>query len=90
MTILLRAPGNTKPDVGLHELAQFLAGRREPVGVVLGQLCFFENTWRTCAAVSDPPRPDSDKAFASLVKKAVQLAKSKTALGLPGYLGSEG
>lgn len=44
MTILLRAPENTQPDAGLHELAQFLAGRRELVDVVLGQLCFFENT----------------------------------------------
>jgi hypothetical protein len=44
MTILLRAPGKTKPDAGLHELAQFLAGRRELVDKVLGQLCFFEKT----------------------------------------------
>jgi hypothetical protein len=51
---------------------------------------FFENTRRTYTAVSDPPRPDSDKAFASLVNKAVELAKSKTALGLPGYLAPEG
>lgn len=35
------------------------------------------------------PRPDSDKSFALLVKKAVALAKSKTALGLPGYLGPQ-
>lgn len=33
------------------------------------------------------PRPNDEEAFASLVTKAVKLAKSKTALGLPGYLG---
>ena len=33
------------------------------------------------------PRPKDEEAFASLVTKAVKLAKSKTALGLPGYLG---
>ncbi|WP_408349042.1 hypothetical protein [Paraburkholderia sp. RL17-337-BIB-A] len=35
-------------------------------------------------------RHGSDKAFASLVKKAMVLAKSKAALGLPGYLGPDG
>lgn len=33
------------------------------------------------------PKPDSDSEFDSLVKKAVRLAQSKSALGLPGYLG---
>ncbi|MEA3117224.1 MAG: hypothetical protein QOI13_494 [Paraburkholderia sp.] len=33
------------------------------------------------------PRPTSDDEFESLVKKALKLAKSETALGLPGYLG---
>ena len=33
------------------------------------------------------PRPTRDDEFDSLVKKAVELAKSKTAMGLPGYLG---
>jgi hypothetical protein len=33
------------------------------------------------------PRPTCDDEFESLVKKALKLAKSKTALGLPGYLG---
>ena len=33
------------------------------------------------------PRPNDEEAFASLVTKAVKLAKIKTALGLPGYLG---
>ncbi|MFL9902484.1 ParB/Srx family N-terminal domain-containing protein [Paraburkholderia fungorum] len=32
-------------------------------------------------------RPDSDDDFKALVKKAVKLARSETALGLPGYLG---
>jgi hypothetical protein len=33
------------------------------------------------------PRPGGDDEFQTLVKKAVKLAQSKTALGLPGYLG---
>lgn len=33
------------------------------------------------------PRPTCDDEFESLVKKALKLARSKTALGLPGYLG---
>jgi hypothetical protein len=33
------------------------------------------------------PRPTSDDEFESLVKKAVELAKSQAGLGLPGYLG---
>jgi hypothetical protein len=33
------------------------------------------------------PRPNSDDEFESLVKKAIKLAKSEIALGLPGYLG---
>lgn len=32
-------------------------------------------------------RPDSDAAFDALVKKAVKLAGSTAALGLPGYIG---
>lgn len=32
-------------------------------------------------------RPTCDDEFEALVKKALKLAKSKTALGLPGYLG---
>ncbi|SAL79875.1 chromosome partitioning protein ParB [Caballeronia arvi] len=34
------------------------------------------------------PLPKSDAEFDSLVKKAVKLAKSKSAIGLPGYLGN--
>lgn len=33
------------------------------------------------------PLPENDAEFDTLVKKAVKLAKSKAALGLPGYLG---
>ena len=33
------------------------------------------------------PTPESDAEFDSLVKKGVELAKTKAALGLPGYLG---
>lgn len=33
------------------------------------------------------PLPESDGEFDALVKKAVKLAKSTAALGLPGYLG---
>lgn len=33
------------------------------------------------------PRPASDDEFKALVKEAIKLAKSKVALGLPGYLG---
>lgn len=33
------------------------------------------------------PVPQSDEQFAALVKKAVKLAKSNAALGLPGYIG---
>jgi hypothetical protein len=33
------------------------------------------------------PLPEGDAEFESLVKKAVRLAKSKAALGLPGYVG---
>lgn len=33
------------------------------------------------------PSPHSDAEFDSLTKKAVKLAKSRAALGLPGYLG---
>jgi len=33
------------------------------------------------------PRRNSDDEFESLVKKAIKLAKSDIALGLPGYLG---
>ncbi|MFM0197823.1 ParB/Srx family N-terminal domain-containing protein [Paraburkholderia strydomiana] len=32
-------------------------------------------------------RPSSDDEFQALVKKAIKLAQSKTALGLPGYIG---
>jgi hypothetical protein len=35
------------------------------------------------------PRRNSDDEFESLVKKAIKLAKSDIALGLPGYLGPE-
>jgi hypothetical protein len=33
------------------------------------------------------PLPEGDAEFESRVKKAMRLAKSKAALGLPGYLG---
>lgn len=33
------------------------------------------------------PKPDSDSEFDSLVKKAVRLAQTQSALGLPGYRG---
>lgn len=33
------------------------------------------------------PRPDSDEKFAAMLDKALKLAKSDSALGLPGYLG---
>ncbi|WP_368623412.1 ParB-like protein [Paraburkholderia sp. BR13444] len=36
---------------------------------------------------SNFPRPDSDEEFAALVKKAIKLARSEKAAGLPGYLG---
>ncbi|MEX3936218.1 ParB-like protein [Paraburkholderia phymatum] len=35
------------------------------------------------------PYPDSDEAFDALIERAVKLAKTITALGLPGYLGSQ-
>ncbi|MBP0588546.1 ParB/Srx family N-terminal domain-containing protein [Paraburkholderia sp. LEh10] len=34
-------------------------------------------------------RPDSDEQFEALVDKAVKLARSPTALGLPGYVGPQ-
>jgi hypothetical protein len=33
------------------------------------------------------PRPDSDERFEAVMNEALRLAKSKAALGLPGYLG---
>lgn len=33
------------------------------------------------------PKPDSDEKFAAQLHEAIRLAKSKAALGLPGYLG---
>lgn len=38
---------------------------------------------------SNLPRPDSDKKFATLLDEALRLAKTKAALGLPGYLGPD-
>ncbi|TDY26933.1 hypothetical protein B0G81_7465 [Paraburkholderia sp. BL6665CI2N2] len=38
---------------------------------------------------SNLPRPDSDEKFAALVDEAISLAKTKAALGLPGYLGPD-
>jgi hypothetical protein len=35
-------------------------------------------------------RPDNDDEFKALVKKAIGLAKSEVALGLPGYIGRKG
>lgn len=35
------------------------------------------------------PSPGGDVDFQSLVKKAIELAKSKAAIGLPGYIGPE-
>ncbi|OUL93729.1 ParB-like protein [Paraburkholderia hospita] len=35
------------------------------------------------------PLPEGDAEYESLVKRAVKLAKSKAALGLPGYLGPD-
>jgi hypothetical protein len=35
------------------------------------------------------PSPGDDADFASVVKKAVELAKSKSASGLPCYIGPE-
>lgn len=37
---------------------------------------------------SSLPRPDSDEKFAAQLREAMTLARSKAALGLPGYLGS--
>ncbi|SEJ41810.1 ParB-like protein [Paraburkholderia diazotrophica] len=35
------------------------------------------------------PHPDSDEAFDALVVRAVELAKSTAAMGLPGYIGQQ-
>lgn len=34
------------------------------------------------------PKPDSDEAFKILLKKAIRMAKSELAMGLPGYVNS--
>ncbi|WP_025600027.1 ParB/Srx family N-terminal domain-containing protein [Burkholderia sp. WSM2230] len=36
------------------------------------------------------PRPSNDAEYEALVGRAVELAKSKTAIGLPGYIDSNG
>jgi hypothetical protein len=35
------------------------------------------------------PRPDTEEKFAAVLKEALKLAKSASALGLPGYIGRE-
>lgn len=71
------------PDDEFRSLAAFVrdAGGYEKTIVPLEEF-----RWADLFRRSFQP-PNNDVEFDSLVKKAIRLAKSKAALGLPGYLG---
>lgn len=73
-------------DDEYRSLAAFVrdAGAYEPTTVPLAEFRWADFFRATL------PFPESDSAFNTLIRKAVRLAKSERAIGLPGHVGGRG